>query len=60
MYLNLLGMGVDHKNLYSAGAGDFDSQELEMMATDSSKVSQVDNLNKLQEITIKLNLKTCT
>lgn len=43
-----------------SGAGDFDSQELEMMASDRSKVAQVDNLDKLNEITFKLNLKTCT
>lgn len=46
--------------LCNAGAGDFDSQELEMMASDRSKVAQVDNLDKLNEITFKLNLKTCT
>lgn len=46
--------------LCTAGAGDFDSQELEMMASDRSKVAQVDNLDKLNEITFKLNLKTCT
>lgn len=51
------GLGIE---IYAVGAGDFDSQELEMMASDRSKVAQVDNLDKLNEITFKLNLKTCT
>ncbi|XP_022340467.1 collagen alpha-5(VI) chain-like isoform X3 [Crassostrea virginica] len=46
--------------MYAVGAGDFDSEELLMMASDPSNVFHVDDLDDLRTISVELNLKKCT
>ncbi|XP_062619722.1 collagen alpha-1(XII) chain-like isoform X5 [Saccostrea cucullata] len=42
-----------------SGAGDFDSEELNMMASKPSNVFHVDDLDDLRTISVELNLKRC-